>query len=69
MTAVREIAVAVGLQLGGTAAVPDEVIARAAAIDEARAGRDYATADEIRAALLADGWIVETTATGTTVRR
>jgi cysteinyl-tRNA synthetase len=49
--------------------VPPEVAARAAAIDAARAGQDYATADDIRAALLADGWIVETTAAGTVVRR
>ncbi len=35
---------------------------------DARAAKDYATADEIRAALVADGWIVETTANGTVVR-
>ncbi len=69
VAAVREIAGAVGLRLGDTTAVPDEVLARAAAIDEARAGKDYATADEVRAALVADGWIVETTADGTVVRR
>ncbi|MDF2732365.1 MAG: cysS [Desertimonas sp.] len=69
VAAVREIAGAVGLRLGETTAVPDEVLARAAAIDEARAGKDYATADEVRAALVADGWIVETTADGTVVRR
>ena len=42
---------------------------RAAALDAARAAKDYATADAIRAELQADGWIVETTAAGTTVRR
>ena len=52
-----------------TAEVPDEVAARAAALDEARAAKDYAAADEVRAALQADGWIVETTASGTIVRR
>jgi cysteinyl-tRNA synthetase len=69
VAAVREIADAVGLELGSGAEVPDDVAARAAALDEARASRDFATADEIRAALQTDGWIVETTAAGTIVRR
>ena len=42
---------------------------RAAALDAARAAKDYATADAIRAELQAAGWIVETTAAGTAVRR
>jgi cysteinyl-tRNA synthetase len=67
--AVREITTAVGLELGGSGEVPAEVRARVAALDRARAGRDFATADAIRAALQGDGWIVETTAEGTTVRR
>jgi cysteinyl-tRNA synthetase len=66
---VNEIAGAVGLELGRVADVPAEVLAQAAALDAARAAKDYASADAIRAALQADGWIVETTATGTTVRR
>ena len=45
------------------------VAERAAALDAARAAKDYAAADAIRAELQADGWIVETTATGTTVHR
>jgi cysteinyl-tRNA synthetase len=69
VAAVRQIATAVGFVLGGSVEVPDEIAARATAVDEARAAKDYATADEIRAALQADGWIVETTANGTTVRR
>jgi cysteinyl-tRNA synthetase len=40
-----------------------------AALDAARAEKDYATADAIRAALQGEGWVVETTASGTTVRR
>ena len=36
---------------------------------EARADRDYAAADAIRAELQADGWTVETTKDGTAVRR
>jgi cysteinyl-tRNA synthetase len=69
VAAVREIADAVGLELGGTAEVPTDVAARAAALDDARGAKDYATADEIRATLQADGWIVETTPAGTIVRR
>jgi cysteinyl-tRNA synthetase len=58
-----------GLELGGTGDVPADVAARAGELDAARAAKDYATADAIRAALQAEGWIVETTAGGTTVRR
>ena len=46
-----------------------EVRDRVAAIDAARAAKDYSTADSIRAELQAEGWIVETTAGGTSVRR
>ncbi|MCU0260517.1 MAG: class I tRNA ligase family protein, partial [Ilumatobacteraceae bacterium] len=67
--AVGEICRAVGLELRATADVPAEVAERAAALDAARAAKDYATADAIRAALIADGWTVETTKDGTTVRR
>ena len=60
---------AVGLELGRGGDVPADVAARAAALDAARAAKDFATADAIRAELQADGWTVETTAAGTTVRR
>ena len=43
--------------------------ARAAALDAARAAKDFATADAIRADLQAAGWTVETTKAGTTLRR
>ncbi len=69
VAAVREMAVAVGLPLGSVAPVPDDVVARAGEIDAARAAKDYGRADAIRAALIEDGWVVETTPTGTTVRR
>ena len=69
VAAVREMTGAVGLELGGVDEVPADVAERAAALDAARAARDYAAADAIRAELQADGWIVETTATGTTVHR
>ena len=37
--------------------------------DAARAAKDYAVADTIRAALQSEGWVVESHAGGTTVRR
>ena len=69
VAAVRAIAEAVGLEIGRTEEVPADVLAQATALDAARAAKDYATADAIRADLQAGGWIVETTAAGTTVRR
>ena len=48
---------------------PDDVLDQAAALDAARAAKDFATADAIRAGLQADGWTVETGKSGTTVRR
>ena len=68
-SAVREICLAVGLRLDAPAEVPTEVMDRAAELDAARAAKDFATADAIRAELQADGWTVETTRDGTTVRR
>ncbi len=67
--AVREMATAVGLELGAPTDVPGEVAEQAAALDAARAAKDYAAADAIRAGLQSAGWIVETTPAGTTVRR
>jgi cysteinyl-tRNA synthetase len=67
--AVREMATAVGLEIGRAEDVPADVAARVAALDAARAAKDYAAADAIRAELQGAGWIVETTAEGTTVRR
>ncbi len=69
VAAVREIATAVGLEIGRTDDVPADVLAQAAALDAARAAKDYAAADAIRAELQAAGWIVETTAAGTSVRK
>ena len=64
-----EIAGALGLELRGQAAeVPAEVLERAAARDEARAAKDWATADRIRDELTSQGWVVEDTAGGTLVR-
>lgn len=69
VAAVHEMCTAVGLVLKTTDEVPAEAAALAAALDAARAAKDFATADALRAELQADGWIVETTKAGTTVRR
>jgi cysteinyl-tRNA synthetase len=67
--AVRELAATFGLELGRVDDVPADVTAKAAALDSARAAKDFATADRIRAELQAEGWTVETGKSGTTVRR
>ena len=70
VAAIDEICSAVGLELStGGDDVPSEVAEKAAALDAARADKDFATADALRAELQADGWTVETTTDGTTVRR
>ncbi|HEY7628619.1 MAG TPA: DALR domain-containing protein, partial [Ilumatobacteraceae bacterium] len=69
VAAVHEMCTAFGLVLNAGGDVPPEVSARAAALDSARADKDFATADAIRAELQAAGWTVETTKAGTTVRR
>lgn len=67
---VAEMCRAVGLELSaGGGEVPAEVIAKAAALDAARSAKDFGAADAIRAELQADGWVVETSKAGTTVRR
>jgi len=68
-SAVREICSAVGLRLVEQDAVPADVLAQAAALDAARAAKDYDAADSIRKELQDSGWQVETTRDGTTVRR
>ena len=69
VAAAHEICTAVGLVLNAGGDVPAEVAARAAELDAARAAKDFATADAIRAELQAAGWTVETTKDGTKVRR
>jgi len=49
--------------------VPDAALEKAAARDRARAEKDWATADTLRAELQAEGWIVEDGQRGTTIRR
>jgi cysteinyl-tRNA synthetase len=62
-----------GLTLGSTAKVDDGELAaanmKAAALDSARAAKDFAKADALRAELQGAGWLVETTKQGTTIRR
>ena len=69
VAAVNEMASAVGMELRAGTDVPVEVAALAAALDAARAERDYDRADAIRAELQADSWTVETTKDGTSVHR
>jgi cysteinyl-tRNA synthetase len=69
VAAVLSMCRAVGFELRAGDEVPDDVAVQARALDEARAAKDFATADTIRAALQHEGWVVETTKQGTTVRR
>jgi cysteinyl-tRNA synthetase len=69
VAAVWSMGAAVGLVPRGEDEIPDEVAERVRALDAARAERDFALADELRAALQSDGWVVETRKDGTTVRR
>jgi cysteinyl-tRNA synthetase len=68
VAAVAEMCTALGLELGSASDVPERVAAKAAALDAARAERDFETADALRAELQADGWTVETSKSGTTLR-
>jgi cysteinyl-tRNA synthetase len=68
--AVREMLEAVGLEARvDDEAVPADVLALAAELDAARAAKDFARADALRGQLQGGGWVVETTKSGTTVRR
>ena len=67
--AVHEMCGALGLQLGSTGEVADDAQALANALDEARAAKDFAKADALRAELQSLGYVVETTKAGTALRR
>ena len=69
VSAAHQICAAFGLVLNTGGDVPAEAAAKAAALDAARAGKDFAAADALRSELQADGWTVETTKAGTTLRR
>jgi cysteinyl-tRNA synthetase len=64
------LAAALGLSLRDDVSVVDEATARMVAErDAARSARDFARADALRDGLVAMGWTVEDTPTGTAVRR
>jgi len=67
-SAVREMCVAVGLQIRVNDEIAPEARAKAAALDAARAVKDFAKADALRLELQALGYLVETTKSGTTLR-
>ena len=69
VAAVHQMCIAFGLVLNSGGDVPEDVAAKALALDAARGAKDFATADAIRAELQTAGWTVETTKGGTTVRR
>ncbi len=69
VAAAVEICGAFGLELKASGEIPADVEAQAAALDTARAAKDFAAADAIRADLQSAGWTVETTKDGTAVRR
>ena len=64
------LAAALGLSLKGEASTLDPETARLVAErDAARGAREFARADALREELVALGWTVEDTPTGTAVRR
>ncbi len=68
--AVRELCVAVGLELhAGGGEVDEDAAELARRRDEARAARDWATADALRSQIEALGYVVEDTPQGTALRR
>ncbi len=70
LATVEDLTGAVGIVLRATGQeTPAEVLERAAQLDAARAAKDFATADALRDGLKVEGWLVETTKQGTTVRR
>jgi cysteinyl-tRNA synthetase len=67
--AVLEIGAAVGLELrSATGEVPEDIVSLATQRDEARAAKDWATADRLRDEIQAAGFLVEDTPAGTVVR-
>ena len=70
IAAVLEMLTAVGLKVGrDLAEVPADVLELCARRDAARTDREWAAADDLRDQLVAMGWIVEDSPTGTKVRK
>ena len=67
--AAHVVAATFGLELATPDDVDADASALAQALDDARAAKDFATADALRAQLQDAGWTVETTRDGTTLRR
>ncbi len=67
--AVIEVLDALGLTLSSGDDTDADILAKGRALDEARAARDFATADAIRNELQAAGYLVETFKEGTRIRR
>jgi cysteinyl-tRNA synthetase len=67
--AAHVIASTFGLRLAAAGDIDIDAAERARALDAARASKDFALADALRAELQADGWTVETTREGTSLRR
>ena len=66
---VIDMAAAVGLNFTAGDDVDDVARGKAAELDAARAAKDFARADELRAELTAQGYVVETSKEGTRLRR
>ncbi len=69
IAAVALICDALGIELAAASDVPADIQIRAAALDTARAAKNFSEADAIRSELQNAGWTVETTKDGTAVRR
>ena len=69
VAALHEICTAFGLVLRDYDVVPADIAAQAAGLDAARAAKDWATADAVRAELMTAGWVVENTKDGTKLHR
>lgn len=69
VAAVHEMCGALGLILVAAGEVDAQAQATAAALDAARAAKDFTKADALRVELQAAGWLVETTKQGTSLRR
>ena len=67
--AVLECFEAVGLEAKGAAEIPEAVLELGRRRDRARAERDFAASDVLRAEIIALGYVVEDTSSGTRIRR